>query len=66
MPKMKTLKTAAKRFKRTATGKYKRFSSYATHLMTGKSSKRKRTLRRPSMVSKQDSKKVSRMLPYHQ
>lgn len=64
MPKMKTLKTAAKRFKRTASGKYKRFCAYGTHRMTGKSSKRKRTLRRGSLVSKQDARKVARMLPY--
>lgn len=64
MPKMKTVQAAAKRFKKTASGKYKRYGAFATHLMTGKSSKRRRNLRRAKMVSQSNAKKVAHMLPY--
>ena len=64
MPKIRTLKTAAKRFKKTATGKFKRGHSYATHLKVGKPASRKRKLRRAAMVSKADTPKLRRMMPY--
>lgn len=64
MPKIKTLKAAAKRFKKTASGKFKRHHSYATHLKADKSGKRKRKLRRSALISKADARRVSRMMPY--
>jgi large subunit ribosomal protein L35 len=64
MPKMKTQRGAAKRFKRTATGKFKRFKAYRTHILTKMSPKRKRQLRKAGLVSKADTKRVKRMLPY--
>ncbi len=64
MPKMKTQRGAAKRFKRTATGKFKRFKAYRTHILTKMSPKRKRQLRKAGLVSKADTKRVTRMLPY--
>ncbi|MEE8209650.1 MAG: 50S ribosomal protein L35 [bacterium] len=64
MPKIKTNKAAAKRFKKTARGKWKRRKSNASHILTKKTTKRKRSLRRSSLVSKADSKRVARMLPY--
>ncbi|MEA1981118.1 MAG: 50S ribosomal protein L35 [candidate division Zixibacteria bacterium] len=64
MPKMKTKRGAAKRFKKTATGKIKRNKAYKTHIMTKMSPKRTRKLRKPALVSASDMKQVSRMLPY--
>ena len=64
MPKMKTHRGAAKRFKKTATGKFKRSKAYKSHILTKKTTKRKRGLDMPSMVSKADEKRVAAMLPY--
>lgn len=64
MPKMKTNRGAAKRFARTGSGKFKRAQSHARHILTKKSSKRKRQLHEPAMVSKVDTPLVRRMLPY--
>lgn len=64
MPKLKTNQAAAKRFKRTATGKYKRSKAFARHLLTGKSPKRRRGLRGTEVLDKADAAKVERMLPY--
>lgn len=64
MPKLKTHKGAAKRFRLTATGKVKRGHSHARHILTSKSTKRKRHLDIDVMVSKADEKLVKRMLPY--
>ncbi|MCS7183004.1 MAG: 50S ribosomal protein L35 [Thermoanaerobaculum sp.] len=64
MPKMKTLKAAAKRFKRTATGKLLRHRAYHSHLLTGKPAKRRRRLREVTLVSRADRPTVERMLPY--
>ena len=64
MPKMKTQRGAAKRFKRTASGKLKRHKAYKTHLLTGMSAKRRRQLRQPDIVSKADRKRIEAMLPY--
>ena len=51
MPKIKTHRGAAKRFKKTGTGKIKRSKAYASHLLGGKSPKRKRNLRKAGLVS---------------
>ncbi len=62
MPKMKSNRSAVKTFRKTATGKFKRAKAYRSHILTKKSSKRKRNLRKPTLVSKADSKKVKIML----
>ncbi len=64
MPKLKTHSGAAKRFKKTGTGKFKRGHAFKRHILTSKASKRKRHLDTDSMVDKADQKKVARMLPY--
>ena len=64
MPKLKTHKGAAKRFRLTATGKIKRGHSHARHILTKKTSKRKRQLDIDSLVSEGDQKRVEAMLPY--
>jgi large subunit ribosomal protein L35 len=64
MPKLKTHKGAAKRFRLTATGKIKRGHSHARHILTKKSSKRKRQLDIDVFVSEGDQKRVEAMLPY--
>jgi large subunit ribosomal protein L35 len=63
MPKLKTHKGAAKRFKKTASGKIKRSKAYKSHILTKKTSKRKRQLGRETYVSPSDKKKISKMLP---
>jgi large subunit ribosomal protein L35 len=62
MPKMKTNRSAAKRFRRTGTGKYRRNKAYRSHILTKKRSKRKRKLRRPTLVADVDKKRVGRLL----
>ena len=64
MPKLKTHKGAAKRFRMTATGKIKRGHSHARHILTKKSAKRKRMLDIDVLVSESDQKRVEHMLPY--
>jgi large subunit ribosomal protein L35 len=64
MPKLKTHKGAAKRFRLTATGKVKCGHAYARHILTKKSTKRKRQLDIDGIVKKADEKEVNRMLPY--
>ncbi len=64
MPKLKTHKGAAKRFRMTATGKVKRGHAFARHILTKKSSKRKRQLDIDVILAPQDEKEVKRMLPY--
>ena len=64
MPKLKTNRGAAKRFKKTGSGKYKRSSSHMNHILTKKSSKRKRQLRSSSLISAGDLKRVKKLLPY--
>ena len=64
MPKLKTHKGAAKRFRLTATGKVKRGHSHARHILTKKTNKRKRLLDIDGLVSKSDLKRVGAMLPY--
>jgi len=63
MPKMKTHRGAAKRFKRTGSGKFKRSKSNKQHILTKKTTKRKRGLRQSEEVSAVDTKRVKRMLP---
>jgi len=60
--KLKTKRAAAKRFKLTGSGKIKRHSSHHSHILTKKSSKRKRGLRKASLVSDADLKRVKSML----
>jgi large subunit ribosomal protein L35 len=62
MPKLKTNKSAAKRFKKTASGEYKHRSSFRNHILTKKRSKRKARLASMGTVSKGDKKLVKRML----
>ncbi len=62
MPKKKTNRAAAKRFRRTGGGKFKRSKAYKGHLLSSKSSKRKRNLRKSGLVDKADEKKVKRLL----
>ena len=62
MPKMKSNRGAMKRLKTTASGKIKREKYYKSHILTKKSSKRKRKLRTATLVSKQDTKKAKRMI----
>jgi large subunit ribosomal protein L35 len=64
MPKLKTHKGAAKRFRLTATGKIKRGHAYARHILTKKSTKRKRHLDIDVLVADGDLKRVEAMLPY--
>jgi large subunit ribosomal protein L35 len=64
MPKLKTHRGAAKRFKKTAGGKILRSKAFKQHILTSKSSKRKRRMRGTVEVSKADAAKLSRMMPY--
>lgn len=64
MPKLKTHKGAAKRFKKTATGKVKRGHSHLRHILTSKSHKRKKKLGHAVLVSDADAPKIKRMIPY--
>ncbi|NRB70798.1 MAG: 50S ribosomal protein L35 [Xanthomonadales bacterium] len=64
MPKMKTNRGAAKRFKKTASGGFKRGHAFHSHILTKKDQKRKRGLRGTDMISDADKKAVKRMLPY--
>ena len=64
MPKMKTTKAAAKRFKTTGTGKLKRNKAYKCHILTKKSQKRKRNLRKAAMTDATNVKSIKKILPY--
>lgn len=64
MPKMKTNRGAAKRFRRKPSGGFKRYQSYARHILTKKSPKRKRQLRGGTEIAAADTPAVRRMLPY--
>jgi large subunit ribosomal protein L35 len=64
MPKIKTKKSALKRFKRTGSGGFKRKQSHLQHILTKKSTKRKRQLRSPSMVAKVDVASLNQQMPY--
>ena len=64
MPKMKSNRGAAKRFKRTGKGKIVRSKANASHILTKKNSKRKRNLRKGDQVHSTNERNVKRMLPY--
>lgn len=64
MPKMKTHRGAAKRYRKTAKGKFKRAHAFHSHILTKKSSKRKRNLRKGAYVATTEFKKVRKLLPY--
>jgi large subunit ribosomal protein L35 len=64
MPKIKTHRGAAKRFEKTASGKIKRAKAFKSHILTKKTTKRKRGLDMPTLVSKADQKRVGLMIPY--
>lgn len=64
MPKVKTKRAAAKRFKTTGSGKYTRNNSNMRHILTKKSPKRKRQLRKGDLIDAADVASVSRMIPY--
>ncbi len=64
MPKFKTRKSAARRFKKTATGKFKYKSQGTRHILTKKSPKRKRNLRHRVVVSQTEVPRLKRMLTY--
>ena len=64
MPKMKTRRAAAKRFKLTGSGKIKRAKAFRSHILTKKSSKRKRNLRKTTYVSASQEKVMKKLLPY--
>ncbi len=64
MPKMKTNRGAAKRFSKTASGKFKHRQSHRSHILTKKSTKRKRHLRPIIAIHDHDQKAVARMVPY--
>lgn len=64
MPKMKTNRAAAKRIKKTGTGKLKRFRSKHRHILTKKSPTQKRRLRSATLIAKSDERQMLVMLPY--
>ncbi len=64
MPKMKTKRAAAKRFKKTGTGKLVRHHAYTSHILTKKSPKRKRNLRKSTVVDPTNEKNMKKVLPY--
>lgn len=64
MPKLKTHRGAAKRLKVTGTGEFKKRSGYKSHLLTGKSAKRTRSLRKASLVSDSEYDRMKKLLPY--
>ena len=64
MPKLKTNRGAAKRFSRTAKDKFKRSQAFLNHILTKKSTKRKRQLREGLLVAPADQAAVRKMLPY--
>ncbi len=64
MPKIKTHRGAAKRFRLTKSGKVKRAKAFKSHLLTKKSSKRKRNLRRATYIADVEAKKIKQLIPY--
>jgi large subunit ribosomal protein L35 len=63
MPKMKTNSSAAKRFRRTGGGKIRRNSAFTSHILTSKSTKRKRNLRKSSVLTPGDAKRMRSIIP---
>ena len=64
MPKIKTCRAAAKRFKKTGTGKLVRNKAYKSHILTKKTTKRKRNLRKATMTDATNEKVMKKILPY--
>ena len=64
MPKMKTNRGAAKRFKLTGSGKIKRAKAFSSHILTKKSTKRKRGLRQGELVDASNVKGIKKIMPY--
>ena len=64
MPKMKTNRGAAKRFKKTGTGKIKRASAFRSHILSSKTTKQKRKLRRSKIMASGDAKRIKTLVPY--
>ncbi|AJE03389.1 50S ribosomal protein L35 [Geobacter pickeringii] len=64
MPKIKTNRGAAKRFKKTGTGKIKRSHAFTSHILTSKTRKRKRQLRSGALVAAVDQKNIAKLIPY--
>lgn len=64
MPKMKTNRGAAKRFKATGTGKIARAKAFTSHILTTKTTKRKRNLRKGELVDSANLKGIKRLVPY--
>ncbi len=64
MPKLKTKRGAAKRFKSTGTGKILRSKAFSNHILTKKTTKRKRGLRKSTLVDSANRKSITRLLPY--
>lgn len=64
MPKLKTHRGAAKRFRKTASGKFKRGHAFTSHILTKKDTKQKRRLRATGHIADCDTRVVRRMLPY--
>jgi large subunit ribosomal protein L35 len=64
MPKMKSRRGAAKRFKKTGSGKVKRSHAFARHLMSSKTRKQKRHLKGGTIVDKTNARAINRLLPY--
>jgi large subunit ribosomal protein L35 len=64
MPKIKTNRGAAKRFKKTGSGRIKRGHAFTSHILTSKSRKNKRNLRKSGMVAAADHKNISMLIPY--
>ena len=64
MPKIKTNRGAAKRFRKTGTGKIRRNKAFTSHILTSKSTKRKRELRQSTLVAKADERNIRQLIPY--
>lgn len=64
MPKIKTNRGAAKRFRKTGTGKIRRNKAFTSHILTKKTTKRKRDLRQATLVAKVDEKNIRQLIPY--
>lgn len=64
MPKIKTRRAAAKRLRRTGSGKFRSHHAFARHIATSKTTKRKRGLRKATTIHKSDEKRCAKMMPY--
>ena len=64
MPKIKTNRAAAKRFRKTASGKFKAGHAFKSHILTKKATKRKRGLRATNIIRKENSDRIAHILPY--